>query len=283
MLAHALSAVKCPAASLLTLSHRLWHHIRHAPRGLTAEEKSIMMGWRARLGFLVPPGNPTVEPEMMQLAPCGVTVHFSRLTATGPVGTLVGQAARNRSYLEHIDASAALLAMVRPTVMVLAHTASSYSLGQVGEAQMLSRLHTQYATPVITAAGAVLQALAYLGVHKIALGTPYDEATSQQGKAHLEAHGLHVVGFGRLPNVHNIYEEPAERAYQLARLVDTPEAEAVFISGTGLPTLSVLDMLEHDLGKPVLSSNAAMMWLALSTAQVRHPIPGYGRLLATLS
>lgn len=34
-----------------------------------------MMGWRARRGFLVPPGNPTVEPEMMQLAPPGVSLH----------------------------------------------------------------------------------------------------------------------------------------------------------------------------------------------------------------
>ena len=25
----------------------------------------------------------------------------------------------------------------------------------------------------------------------------------------------------------------------------------MFLSGTGLPTLPVLDMLEHDLGKPV--------------------------------
>ena len=42
-----------------------------------------MIGWRARLGFLVPPGNPTVETEMIEMAPHGVSVHFHRMTARG--------------------------------------------------------------------------------------------------------------------------------------------------------------------------------------------------------
>src|SRR5687767_10407982 len=135
-----------------------------------------MRGWRARLGFLVPPGNPTVEPEMMQLVPAGVSVHFARLVATGSTGTTEGLEARNRSYLEHIDASAALLAMVHPDVMVLAHTASSYALGREGEAQLIAQLERHTESRVITAAGAVLQALAHLDARRIALATPYPEA-----------------------------------------------------------------------------------------------------------
>ncbi len=241
-----------------------------------------MRGWRARLGFLVPPGNPTVEPEMMQLVPAGVSLHFARLVATGSTGTAEGLEARNRSYLEHIDTSAALLAMVHPDVMVLAHTASSYALGREGEAQLIAQLEKRTESRVITAAGAALQALAHLDARRIALATPYPKAISRQGKEYLEANGLQVVGYGRLENVRNIYEETAERAYRLARQVDTAEAEAVFISGTGLPTLPILDMLEQDLGKPVLSSATAMMWLALRTARVGQPVAGYGRLLAHL-
>jgi maleate isomerase len=58
-----------------------------------------------------------------------------------------------------------------------------------------------------------------------------------------------------------------------------PEAEAVFLSGTGMPTVAVLDMLEQDLRKPVISSNSAMMWLALRACGVNQPVAGYGRLL----
>jgi maleate cis-trans isomerase len=241
-----------------------------------------MIGWRARLGFLVPPGNPTVESEMIALAPKGVSVHFHRMTARGATGSLDGQDERNRMMVANIDESAELLAMVEPDVIVIAHTATSYHLGRQREAELLARLKKSTGKQVVTAFAAVLHALEGLNVRRLALGTPYSSETTLEGKRHLEEHGLEVVNFANLPEVTNIYDETAERAYQLARMVDRAEAEAVFLSGTGLPTLPVLDVLEQDLGKPVLSSASAMMWHALRLAGVGQLIPGYGRLL-TLS
>ena len=73
-----------------------------------------MKGWRARIGFLVPPGNPTVEPEMTELAPDGVSLHFTRMSADGPAGTHTGQEGRNLSQVASIPACVRLLAMVSP-------------------------------------------------------------------------------------------------------------------------------------------------------------------------
>src|SRR5262249_58628852 len=86
-------------------------------------------------------------------------------------------------------------------------------------------------------------------------------------------------GNPRLEDVTDIYAEKEERAYQLARQADAPEADAVLLSGTGLPTVAVLETLERDLGKPVVSSNQASLWQALRIAGVRESIAGYGRLL----
>jgi maleate isomerase len=240
-----------------------------------------MKGWRARLGFLIPPGNPTVEPELIAMTPPGVSVHFSRLVARGAAGSHHGQEERNRSQIEHIDETAALLAMAKPSVMMLAHTATSYTLGRTAEAELLQRLRNQYGIPVATAFGAVVAALNELGVKRVALGTPYNEETTLKGKAHLEGCGFKVVSCARLENVTDIYEETPERAYQLGRTVDKPAAQAVFFSGTGMPTIEILETLEQDLGKPVISATSAMMWHALRLAGVRHSISGYGRLLAS--
>jgi maleate isomerase len=239
-----------------------------------------MIGWRARLGFLLPPGNPTIEPEMIALAPEGVSVHFHRMTARGATGSLQGQDERNRMMVANLDQSVELLATVNPDVIVVAHTATSYSLGRQGEADLLGRLEGATGKRVISAFGAVLRGLERLNVQRVALGTPYSPETTLQGRALLEAHGLQVVNFINLQGVTNIYDETAERAYGLARLVDSEEA--VFLSGTGMPTLPVLELLEQDLGKPVISSASAMMWHALRLAGVRKAIQGYGRLL-TLS
>src|SRR6266481_6205985 len=79
----------------------------------------------------------------------------------------------------------------------------------------------------------------------------------------------------RLAGVENIYDESEERAYRLAREADAPDADAVLLSGTGLPTIGVIEVLERDLGKPVVSSNQAALWRALRLAGVRESISGF--------
>ena len=238
-----------------------------------------MEGWRARIGFLIPPGTPTVEREMVELAPKGVSVHFARMVARGPVGTLANLQSRAASQLEHMDETVDSIAAVQPDVIVLAHTATSYFLGKEGDAKLAKRQQERTGIPFISALGSIASALEALGVRRVAVGTPYDPALTQRGKAVLEEYGFEVVHAEVLPDVKNIFEETPRRVYGLLRSANRPQAEAVFVSGVGLPTLSVLAAAEADLGKPVLSSALAMMWNALRTAGIRTPIAGYGRLL----
>jgi maleate isomerase len=165
----------------------------------------------------------------------------------------------------------------------MAHTATSYTLGKLGEAELTARLEKQSGIRFVTAFGSVVSALEHLGVIKVAYATPYNMRTTLMGKAHLEDHGFDVVAHGVLPGVVNIYDETAERAYQLARMVDVPQAQAVFLSGVGMPTLDAIDVLERDLGKPVISSASAMMWNALRLVKVRESVKGAGRLLADMA
>lgn len=233
-----------------------------------------------RLGFLIPPGNPVIEGELFRLAPPGVSVHFHRMTASGNTGSHEGQEERNRSQIAHLDGGVALLALVKPAVIVLAHTASSYTLGKDGEAQLVERLTKASGIPFVTAFGSVLQALAHLGAKRVALGTPYSTEATLKAKAFLEANGVEVPSWGNLDNVKNIYEETPARAEALARKVDAPTAQAVFLSGVGMPTIEVLGKLEHSLGKPAVSSTQALMWNALRVAGSRARIEGFGKLLS---
>ena len=239
-----------------------------------------MKGWRTRIGFLVPPGNPTVEPEMAELTPPGVSLHFTRMSAEGPAGTHTGQEERNRSQVESIPACVRLLAMVSPSVIVLAHTATSYTLGEGREAALVGEMEAISNARFVTAFGSVLAALNALGVRRIAYATPYSADMTAQGKRHLQTCGVNVVSAGHLSHVRNIYEETSERAYAIARQVDHPDAEAIFLSGVGMPTLDALQLLEDDTGKPVISAASAMMWNALRTAGIHHKMPGFGRLLS---
>lgn len=239
------------------------------------------MDKRARLGVLVPAGNPTIEPELYRMAPASVTIHFARLdTLAGEPGAADGMERRTLGYLESLPAATRSLAAVKPDLVVLSHTAVSYLTGFADEPGLLDRLAGLAGAPAVTAARAICAALEHLDVRRLALATPYPETISAAGRAYWEAAGFRVVAHRRLDGVVNIYEETEERAYALGREADVPDADGVLISGTGLPTAGIVERLERDLGKPVVTSQAATLWQALRMVGIKTPVRGYGRLLA---
>jgi maleate isomerase len=234
-----------------------------------------------RLGVLVPSGNPTIEPELYRMAPSTMTIHFARLeTLAGDPGAAEGMVERTLRYLDSLPAATRSLTPVRLDAIALAHTAVSYLTGFAGEAALRDRLATLSGTRAFTAAGAIRASLQHLGVRRLALATPYPEAIGAAGRTYWTAAGFEVTAHYRLDDVTNIYDETEERAYALGRAADAPSAECVLISGTGLPTVGIIDRLEHDLGKPVVTSQAATLWYALKILGVTDGLRGYGRLLA---
>ena len=233
-----------------------------------------------RLGVLVPAGNPTIEPELYRMKPPTMTIHFARLeTLAGDPGAAEGMEERTLRYLDSLPAATRSLTPVKLDAIALAHTAVSYLTGFSGEDALRDRLATLSGTRAFTAAGAILASLQHLGVRRLSLATPYPEVIGAAGRAYWKAAGFEVTAHHRLDDVTNIYEETEERAYALGRAADAPSAECVLISGTGLPTVGIIDRLERDLGKPVVTSQAATLWYALRTLGCEG-VRGYGRLLA---
>lgn len=238
---------------------------------------SNMAGWRARLGIMVPSVNKTMEPELYRLAPEGVSLHFSRIRQ---VEDTLEQLTR---MIEDVPKVAIELADAEVDVIAFGCTTGSLVKGPGYDKEIIEKIEDSAHIKATTTSTAVLEALKELGIVKLSVATPYKEWLNEKEKEFLEAHGFEVLsikGLGCLgPETADV---PSERVYRLAKDVYRPKVDGVFISCTDLRSIEILEFLERDVNKPVISSNQATMWMLLRMAEVRGKITGYGRLLTQL-
>jgi len=234
-------------------------------------------GWRGKIGLIVPSTNTVNEPEFWRLAPPGVSIHSDRVLLLGN--------ATQESYNAMADAlGAAAQRLATAEVDVVAYGCTSGSI-VCPMPELLEQMGNHTKTPAVATAGAVVAALKALGVKKVAVGTPYVTFVNDAEKLFLEEYGFEVTSIHGLQlgetqeERRGIGRVPPEQVYRLARLVDRPEAEAIFISCTNLATIDVIHQIEADLGKPVVISNQACFWACLRLMGLPDRVEGYGKLL----
>ena len=60
--------------------------------------------------------------------------------------------------------------------------------------------------------------------------------------------------------------------------IEIKNADALFISCTALPVLNIIERLEKELGKPVITSNQSLIWDTLESIGMNKDILGFGKL-----
>lgn len=234
-----------------------------------------MLGWRGRIGLLVPATNTVAEREFWKLIPEGLTVSTARVVSI----VAEDEVERLAAYKTQVIKAAQEVTHVNPDIIAWTCTSGSFITGAGYDIELAREVTQLVGAPAVTTSTAVLEAIRQLGISRLAMGTPYRDSVTEIERRFLEESidGLKVVNTVNLsvlgPSKRGLILP--ERVYQLGREVDTPDAEAVFLSCTDVRTIEVLDCLEADLGKPVFSSNQATLWAVLQRLGVStRSLPG---------
>jgi len=216
-----------------------------------------------------------MEPEFYRMAPDGVSVHTARmgLKETTPEALV--------EMAEHAGEAAALLATAEVDVIVYGCTTGSLVGGVEWEKRLVQRIEGETGIPTLSTIRAVVDALKALGVRRVGVATPYTDDLNRLEQAFLESQGMEVTairGLGLVRNV-DIGRTDGAAVEKLARAV-ARGADTIFISCTNLPTIDLIEPLEAELRRPIVTSNQASIWAALRSCGL-DGVKGYGVLLGS--
>jgi len=167
-------------------------------------------------------------------------------------------------------------------LMVTGELFLSYK-GPGSDRQILDMVKKITPTPASTVLTAVTRGCQALGLKRVVMATPFPEDQDERLVRFLAHDGIEVVAFRGLgcPNADVIWELPPESGYDLATslLREHPDVDGVYMPCNKWRIVSLIDRIENESGKPVVTNTQAWVWEALRAMGMKNPIPGYGRLL----
>ncbi|MCT4333326.1 ectoine utilization protein EutA [Paracoccus sp. YLB-12] len=219
-----------------------------------------------RFGLIALATDLTIEGDALRLLPQDCRLHVTRIAFDNPT-----TAENLKKTGPHLKAASDLLVPgVELKGIGFGCTSASAVLGDGVQAAIGNR------APISTPVAAALRGFKALGVDRIALMTPYLRETTDLVGDHFEANGLGVVSRQSMGHAddRDMALLSGDEIVDFALESDHPDAQALFMSCTALPAVSVIERIEKALGKPVVSSNLALFWSMLDLARIPGAGPG---------
>ena len=235
---------------------------------------------RARVGAIVPSTNRNLEPDFCLLAPCGVSMHFAR--QGGEDEGRIPDSDEMRIYAQRpLEPPVQALRAAQVDVIAFACTSATLSGGAEFDRRLMSDIERLSGRPAVTAAAALLEALAALGTSRVAFASPYVRELHERGISFLRECGIEVSGDANPERALDSYEQEMDpqSVYDMALRADDPRAEGLVLSCTEMRSVEAIEAIEESTGKPVVTSNQALMRACLVRIGIDpSEVKGGGRL-----
>lgn len=236
-----------------------------------------MYGWRAKIG-LITPMSENAEHAFHIYAPEGVSFASMKINFPGPTpeGLMI--------LTDQLEETAAKYAGYDVDLVVFGCTSGSCIKGFGWDKECIRQIERASGAPGLTTSTAVLEAMEALGTKKVAVLTPYPEATNLAEKKFLEDNGYEVTNIIGMDVSHiRVGKRKMEAVdedflYRSSLDMDLKGADTFFLSCMGLTTMEIVDELEMALQVPVITSHQATLWSALRHCRVGAKLPKLGRL-----
>jgi maleate isomerase len=240
-----------------------------------------MYGWRARIGHVAPSRGDTLVYEFYKMFPEG----FMMLNTTGTVRQLVDS--DFESQLSRIEEAVQDLVDNNCDSIIFSGSPLFTRLPFGADRELGKKLSDKFGVPVAAGLTAEIAALTAMKCTKLVIGTPYEDEINQRLKRHLEQSGfevLQIAGYGVRKNS-QLTDLPVHASYKIAKRLYAKgrDADGVFIACPRWPTITDVQLLEDEIGKPVITSSLACCWYAMKLIDIKEKVTGFGRLMESLA
>ena len=140
----------------------------------------------------------------------------------------------------------------------------------------LAKPNTKVTTPITSA----INALKILKIDRLSIFTPYTDQINQSVIEYFKKENIEIseLSYFDIASDLDIGKVDPNYLFDVLSKKDLSNSEALFVSCTALPVLSIIKDLEKKLGKIVLSSNQTLIWDTLKQIQCKNKIEDYGEL-----